>query len=273
MWSLAWLSEYGEHFQVPAVLLYDANSAGMGSFGFWRSVPYPAPAQGPTLPDFAIAMRQLAETVLALTHCHVKGHSGALGNELSDRMASAARAAPSDPYERCQPAWPARLHQHPMWAWAWATRVVTHDLPTIFAMETEADRLRRLPRHTDTAPSFGVRPIRATKEALHYRYTCVSYNVLTLRDDSKAAGVPAGMRITGRRAILLQELAKHSPLLVGLQETRLPESAVSPDARYFMYQSSATDRGHGDVPCGLQRTCHTLFRVSVNFTSGLNMPW
>ena len=53
------------------------------------------------------------------------------------------------------------------------------------------------------------------------------------------------MRLIGRRAILLQELEPHKPFLVGLQETRLQGSVVSPDDRYYMLQSSATEAGIG----------------------------
>ena len=60
-----------------------------------------------------------------------------------------------------------------------------------------------------------------------------------------AEAFACGLRLTGRRAILLAEFARHQPLFVGIQETRLQDSAVLPDSTYWMLHSGATPAGVG----------------------------
>ncbi|CAE7293862.1 unnamed protein product [Symbiodinium sp. KB8] len=253
LWAFAWLAQYGPVYQVPVTVHYDANSVGMGAFGAWRPPSYARQADRPTLPELIVSLRQYVEVLLPLAHRHVSGHSGVLGNELADSMAKKARAAP-DTAERCLPVWPAQLYQHQFWAWAWTLAKTTHDLPTLYAMESEAHRLRQLPRTTEVAPAMGLRTVQPPRANVVFHLVCVSFNVLTLRDKPVGQHTEAGMRFPGRRAVLLQELAHHSPTFVGLQETRLPDTATLPDGDYFMFNAAATDRGQLGCALWVTRT-------------------
>ena len=92
-----------------------------------------------------------------------------------------------------------------------------------------------------------------------HQWGCISYNVLTLKDKpGRNTDVvdyeQAGMKILGRRAILKQSLAEHSPLFVGLQETRLSETATLPDDTYIMYHSGSTPMGVGGCSLWVHRS-------------------
>ena len=60
-----------------------------------------------------------------------------------------------------------------------------------------------------------------------------------------------------RRAVLQHELDAHQPFLVGLQETRLQDSVLSPDQHYFTLQASAKQDGSGG--CALWLSKHVPY--------------
>ena len=60
-----------------------------------------------------------------------------------------------------------------------------------------------------------------------------------------------------RRAVLQHELDAHQPFLVGLQETRLQDSVLSPDQHYFILQASAKQDGSGG--CALWLSKHVPY--------------
>ena len=242
LWAFAWIAQYGPALAVPITVFYDAISVGMGAFGESSPPAYPRQGQQPSLPELIVSVRQCAESFLTIFHRHVSGHSGVLGNELADCMAKHARRL-ADSQECCLPAWPAQLYRHPLWAWAWTLAKPAHDTPTLFAMESEADRLRAMPRATEVAPNMGLRKIQPPTSAVKYCLVCITFNVLTLRGAPNGSQVEAGLRFLGRRAILMRELASHQPTFVGLQETRLPDTAQMPDKSYFIFNAAATDRG------------------------------
>ncbi|CAE7935509.1 rsmH, partial [Symbiodinium necroappetens] len=76
------------------------------------------------------------------------------------------------------------------------------------------------------------------------------------------AGVAAevGLGITGRKLALKRALAQHSPLLVGIQETRLQGDNRQPNADYIILQSSATPAGTGG--CALWIAKHVPYASS-----------
>ncbi|CAE7807482.1 unnamed protein product [Symbiodinium sp. CCMP2592] len=235
---------------------FDAESVGRSVFGEWRQLTYPAFDGRPSLLCFAVAVRQYLARLCPIKYDHVKGHSGALGNEVTDAVAKTARRLPGDFWCRCLPDWPARLAAHPLALWIWMLPGATADLPTLFAFESEAVRLRAQPPVAHVAPSMGTRLVQPPGKSVHYDITAISFNVLTLRDKTTVRGtthVPVGLRFMGRRALLQQELAPHRPLFVGFQETRLPESAMSPDQQYYILQASATAEGSGGCALWIAR--------------------
>ena len=133
---------------------------------------------------------------------------------------------------------------------------ITHqpDLPSLFAFEVEADRLQTLDlRPTDAPHVSDTRPPLAVDCA--YQFTLITYNTLTMRDPAPGKVDPqVGMRITGRKALLKSQLANYRPLFVGLQETRLPDSGIQPDADFLIYQSPATAGGHYGCALWISKT-------------------
>ncbi|CAE7621754.1 unnamed protein product [Symbiodinium sp. CCMP2456] len=75
-----------------------------------------------------------------------------------------------------------------------------------------------------------------------------SYNVLTLFDPDATKGRAArnshaGLMICGKRDLLKRQLLQANVWLLGLQETRLPETGVLPDRDFHMISSAATPEG------------------------------
>ncbi|CAE7459588.1 unnamed protein product, partial [Symbiodinium sp. CCMP2456] len=138
--------------------------------------------------------------------------------------------------------------QHPLVAWTWMLASNAHDLPALFAMESEAFRLQLFPQQPSTFRRYGQQEVQIESGHVKVEITAVSYNALTLKDKCRkgqSEAEPVGLRVTGRRAVLIRELDKHAPLLVGLQETRLQQSAILPDSHYVMLQAGATEQGVG----------------------------
>ena len=97
-------------------------------------------------------------------------------------------------------------------------------------------------------PSHGVTDVQARAMEVEYDLTFVSFKVLSLFDPQaphgrKLRAQHAGMMIAGKRDIMKEQLLKAHAWAVGLQETRLPTSAVLPDQHFLMLNSASTEAG------------------------------
>ncbi|CAE7371745.1 tyrP-A [Symbiodinium sp. CCMP2592] len=245
-WALCWTAQHGRRFGVPVEFLYDALAAGGGAFGV--TVPVGSTGSSPylALAGFAVALRQYTAELLPIKHSHVKGHTGCLGNELCDALAKHARRLPQDDHAFCLPDWPRLWAMHPLRDWAWATLPGHGDLASLFCFGVEASLGRRVHKAPPCSPTFGVQDHHLPSTQVGYVFFCVTLNVLTLREPRPhQSGGCTGLRITGRKDVLKASLKPFDPLFVGLQETRLPDSSVLPDADYYIYSSGATASGTG----------------------------
>ena len=257
-WALAWTIQYAPAYGVPVAFHYDAISVGQGTFGTSRLVKYPASPQGLNLPRAVATLRHLATARTPVTHHHVHGHSGHFANEVTDRLAKFAGRQVEPYHDRCLPEWPCHLICHPLAEWAWLQQAPQADLPTVFAFESEASRLQQCPELPAKGPQAGVQHHHSVQTEVTCQWSCISYNVLTLKDKpGRNTDVfvyeQAGMKITGRRAVLKQSLDEYSPLFVGLQETRLGETATLPDDTYYMFYSGSTPMGVGGCALWVHR--------------------
>ncbi|CAE7236658.1 unnamed protein product, partial [Symbiodinium necroappetens] len=224
----------------------------LGAFGQWRSpkdVENVETGDGDmprrcSLSATVISLRHIASDRVSLQHAYVPGHSGHIGNELSDELAKQARRRPCNYWDRLLPTWPSHLARHPLRDWAWLALGPAKDLPTLFSLEGEAFRLQRLDSRPTRAPDVG-EPQIAQPQLAQIAFTAITYNALTLRDvvKPKVSQAEIGFRITGRKEVMKQQFAQLQPLFVGFQETRLPESCVQPDLDYLVLQSSASQIG------------------------------
>ncbi|OLP92715.1 hypothetical protein AK812_SmicGene25476 [Symbiodinium microadriaticum] len=282
-WALTWSAQYAPAYNVPVAFHYDAISVGRGTFGTARLVNYPVSPQGLSLPKAVAVLRHLATARTAVTHHHVQGHSGHFANELTDRLAHTAGRHAEPYHNRCLPEWPCQLVRHPLAAWAWLQQAPQADLPTVFAFESEAHRLQRSPELPLQGPKAGIQHHPPEQKEVTCRWSCISYNVLTLKDKpgrntDVIAYEQAGMKLTGRRAVLKQSLDEFSPLFVGLQETRLGETATLPDSTYNMFHSGSTPMGvggcalwvHRNVPYATTGTVKYFLRQEHATVTGLS---
>ena len=258
-WALAWAIEFAAGFQAPLAFHYDARAAGEGVFGQCALPHNSSPHY--SLAETAVSLRQLAETRVPLSHRHVFGHSGVLGNELADQLAKRARRFVEDPWCRCLPNWVSAFAAHPLKLWAWAV-YPTADTPCLFAFESEAGRLQATRPAAWPAPLAGVSQVQLPDCEMHFSLCVVSFNVLTLLDRphfGKAMGVShdepeVGMKLLGRREIVKRALRPHRPVIVGLQETRLPGDEVQVDHDYHIFAAGAGPRGEGGCALWLSKT-------------------
>ena len=243
-WALIWAVSYANRFASPVEFAYDCLVAGKGAFGDWK-LPAQSDAAGSSqLAINLVCLRHLAQARLHVQHRHVKGHAGQLENEYADQLAKKARREPADVYNRMLPTWPAVFLCHPLKQWGWITAAPPVDLPALYAFESEADRLQTLDARASQAP-FSVEHKPPPQIACVYQFAVISYNTLTMRDPAEKKGeAKVGLRISGRKALLKHQFAEHRPLLVGLQETRLPDTGMQPDEEYLIYQSACTTAGH-----------------------------
>ncbi|CAE7351216.1 unnamed protein product [Symbiodinium microadriaticum] len=257
-WALIWAVEHAARFSCPLEFMYDCLAAGKGTFGDWRMPAQPNAGGHSALAYNLLCPRQLAQVTLCISHGHISGHAGHLENEYADQLAKQARRVSEDLYERLLPRWPAYFLQHPLRAWGWAAAAHHPDIPALYAFETEADRLQRLDQRPKTAP-FPSPPQVVSRSApivdCIFNITAVTYNALTMRDPAPSKTDPrVGMRVIGRKALLKDQLAQFKPLLIGLQETRLPDDGMQPDPDYMIYQSAATSAGHYGCSLWISRT-------------------
>ena len=166
-WALCWSFEHGYAYGVPLLFRFDATGAGFGSFAAAQQVRYAQPERGLCLPAFVCVVRQALQSRASVAFEHVLGHSGVIGNELSDQLAKHARRCRQDCYLRCLPTWPAQWREHPLAAWGWLAHAAAGaDVPSLPAFEAEARRLQ-LTKDTPVYPSLSVcqetgRPVRSS---------------------------------------------------------------------------------------------------------------
>ncbi|OLQ10148.1 LINE-1 retrotransposable element ORF2 protein [Symbiodinium microadriaticum] len=248
-WATVWALEVGSTYSTPIEFRYDATSAGGGVFGTSRCPKSAASVHGPALAPFAVQLRQCLENRCLVLHTHVKGHAGHLGNEMCDLMSKHSRRHPSPPYERMLPRWPNRWWAHPLWEWGWMAGLDSPMYPCLSALEAEAARLQAREVHP-TVPCMGQQAKTYRRAEVTYHIAAASYNVLTLFDPSAPKGRQArrgqtGLLTMGKRDVLKAQFLAKDLWLVGLQETRLPDTATLPDKDFWMYSSGATAQGHG----------------------------
>ena len=145
------------------------------------------------------------------------------------------------------PRWPGELARHPLAAWVWLADRAPSDTPTLFAFEATAGYLQGQVPRVRPAPTMGLSSPPDDASPVTHTLCCVSYNVLTLLDKGKCearADAGAGMRVTGKRHLLTTQFVEEDVLFVGLQETRLQETATLPDSRFMCLHSAATPAGH-----------------------------
>ena len=258
-WALAWILDAASAYSDAIELRYDCTSAGGGVFATARSARMPTPDSGPTLADFAAQLRQTAESRFLISHAHVKGHSGELGNELCDVLSGQARLTHESFHDRCLPVWPAQWRLHAHWAWGWMAHMSRPDLPDLMALPAEARRLQRL--HPPTLPpSLGMRQVPVTGAEVVYDCTVMSYNILSMFDPTAPKGRPqretsVGLLVSGKRDLLKNQLRANKIWLAAFQETRLPSSETMPDNTYLMLGTAATANGHGGCSLWIDLTC------------------
>ena len=258
-WGFAWVIEHASPFSLPVTFHYDAQGAGRGAFGQWtppfrRVDPHPG---FPCLSDLLVHLRQLASQFAALEHAYVAGHSGQIENELADQLAKQSRRKPCEYWERVAPTWLSQLAQHKLLPWAWMLHSGAPDLPPLFTIESEAKRMQAADTRPQQAPAPGVVATEHPACLAELCFTAVSYNALTMRDPKgpgQANADKAGLRIVGRKALLKNQLAEIQPLFVGLQETRVPDSNLQPDADYIIFQSASTPQGSLGVALWISKT-------------------
>ena len=260
-WATIWAIENGASYCRDIEFRYDATSAGGGVFGDCRCPSSAAGPHGPGLGAFARQLRQTLETRCRVRHSHVKGHSGCLGNELCDQLSKFSRRSVPADSERLLPLWPHRWWQHALWQWGWMAHVSGADLPSLPALEAEAVRLQTC-AHDPQPPTLGVVAGVSREAEVTYDFTVVTYNVLTLFDPKAPQGRAArrhnvGLLISGKRDVLKRQLVGAAVWLVGMQETRLPDSATLADRDFWMLSAEATAAGHGG--CALWINKHHVY--------------
>ena len=245
-WALTWVIQYGPACRRPIHLWYDCLAAGKGTFGEHKPAHLQTCEGYGSLSWFAVVLRQIAQHRVNLTADYVPGHAGYLGNELSDGLAKLARLQSTGSEEPLLPLWPGELARHPLAAWAWLVDQAPADMPTLYAFEATAGYMQRQVPRTRPAPTMGLSSLPGADSPATFWVRCISYNVLTLLDkDGRAASRAAstGMRLVGKKHLMTAQLLDAQVLFVGLQETRLQETATLPDRHFTCLHSAATPSG------------------------------
>ena len=252
---MIWATQHSPRFAVPVRFLYDAQAAGQGTFGAAKPVQGTSPEAYSALTAFATSLRHYLSVLVTVEHEHVTGHAGHLGNELCDALAKIARKGPQDLFDRCMPTWPSKWAKHPLSEWAWATLPHQPDVPRLFCFDTEVTLSQMQPPTSVEAPEYGLEHVKHPAADAQFVLTCISLNVLTLRDP-KPQQVPTGVGLCllGRKDLLKQSLAPYTPLFIGLQETRIPETSVQPDPDYLIFNAACNAKG--DYGCALWISKH-----------------
>ena len=145
----------------------------------------------------------------------MKSHSGVLGNEIVDVLAKNASklAEGVGPAERYLPSWPALFAAHPLHQWAWLALDRRGDMPTLYALPSEAARLQSSLQPA-AAPTGRVQPPLASGGKLD--------NVLTLLCPGVANKGPAGTNEVGMRVFGKRDLLKRQLIEAGVHVAALP---------------------------------------------------
>ena len=136
-----------------------------------------------------------------------------------------------------------------MWEWGWLVKHCSPSYPCLGAFEAEASRLQSLAL-CPKVPTMGTQVQKYRRAEVAYHITAMTYNVLTLFDPRAPKGRAArqgsaGLLTMGKRDVLKRQLLAAGIWLVGLQETRLPDTATLPDKDFWMFSSGATAQGVG----------------------------
>ena len=258
-WALSWVLDAAARYSDVIELRYDCTSAGGGVFATSRTTAMASPDAGPTLAEFASQLRQTVEGRFFVSHSHVKGHSGELGNELCDLLSGQARRQHESFYDRCLPTWPMLWRQHPNWAWGWMAHANRPDLPDLMAFAAEANRLQQL-NLPALPPSLGMRQVEHTGSEVTFDFTVASYNINSMFDPTAPKGrqkrePSVGLLVSGKRDLLKGQLLNKTVWLTAFQETRLPGSETLPDKSFLMLSAAATAHGHGGCSLWINLTC------------------
>ena len=90
------------------------------------------------------------------------------------------------------PLWPGQLFLHPLKAWAWVPPQSSHDLPALFAFESEAFRLQAQDPVGESGPCLGLRSAHPRKRPSRFTFRLMTVNILTLLDaGSNRLGEPS----------------------------------------------------------------------------------
>ena len=256
VWALAWIAQYGPALELPVECRYDCVAAGEGIFGVSRAPRDSSSAEISEVAAFAGYLRQWVEARLTITHSHVRAHTGDVANELCDELAKKVRRHASAFDPEVLPVWVGNLFAHPFKAWSWLGQSGTADVPSLFSFEAEAHRLQQKDQEKVVAPSMGFRRPDQVDDCVTYCFRLVTFNALTLLDPNKvpvpvsaepSPGQPVGMRVMAKRAVLKKQFLEEEVLMIGLQETRLQQTATLPDAHFIMLHAGANERGQYGV--------------------------
>ncbi|CAE7462360.1 CFDP2 [Symbiodinium sp. CCMP2592] len=255
VWAITWIIEYGPSYEVGIELRYDCTSAGRGTFADYKVATGAQHASSSELAHFACYLRQLADRRVSLTHAHVPGHSGDVGNELCNELSKYCRRHGMHFTDICLPRWPGQVFRHPLKAWLWLVDQHSGDTPTLFALESESVRLQAQPRLPTHGPQLGSHETERSVNNLVSSMSLASYNVLTLMDPSRPGknARQEGLKVSAKRCLLKRQLQQLNVLLCGIQETRIVCTEMLPDADFWMIHSAATPAGHHGVALWISR--------------------
>ena len=246
-WGLGWTAQHGVRFAIPIVFRYDSRCAGEGAFGASKLPNGQSSSAYLRLNQLVTALRHYTSCRVALSHEHVYGHSGCLGNELADALARTVRTRPQTWDQWVLPTWIPAFASHYLRDWAWAMLPGHVDFPRPYAFEAEVSLYQSLPEPAVPAPPHAVKELTLPAAEITFHLRCVTFNALTLKDPVKdrTAGQQAGLRILGRKEVLKNSLRPYDVHILGLQETRLATSEQQGDADYFIFNSAADTKGAG----------------------------
>ena len=250
-WALCWVIEASCAFKDAVfVFHFDSLTAGHGGFGSFQ-LPSDAGSSQPTCLSRSVAVfRQCAQAVCNVIGRHVPSHSGFAGNELADILAKFAGKHPVLDEAVSRPYWPSQVSRHAFAEWAWLAIRHQDDLPALEAFEAEACRLfieAAARPYSFYAPVQGADdcPAAITDE-IGIQLRLCTLNVLSMREHD---GLPQGVAVFGKRALLKKQFIEGQVHVIAFQETRVLGDCVQPDADFVMLHSSCDS--HGCLGCAL----------------------
>ena len=260
-WALCWTMEASCAFQAATfVFHFDCATAGHDGFGGFK-LPSATATSRPTCLSRSVAiLRQCAQSVCTLIGRHIPSHSGFAGNELADILAKYAGRCPEPDEIVNRPSWPSRLVKHELAEWAWMALGSHHDLPALGALEAEAGRLfaeaavRPFTFYASNCADDGFS--KTVSGDIGVQLRLCTLNALSLRDWDD---MPQGLALTGKRALLKSQFLRSRLHVVALQETRIKEDCIQPDADFFMLHSSCDLHGCFGCALWLSKTMPVVF--------------